>query len=135
ETRARLRRGGRGEEADVRCLVPGPHPSVPALAEIAFAHDLTEGENTVIAVEVEGGQRRWRGRAPVMRVVEQQLEARPAGAHRAKASHERGLRPLVHQHEVGAVHEALEIRAAGRIRLDVQVRVRLTPSVERRGTV
>jgi hypothetical protein len=56
-----------------------------------------------------------RGHRPVVGVVEQQPEVPAGRALAADRAHERGVVPLVHEHEVGAVERAVEVERRDRL--------------------
>jgi hypothetical protein len=110
--RMRAGRGGvlgRVEQSRIRRLVPDEHPVAPAPAAVHGRERFAEGEDAVVAVEVEAADRVGIAHRAVMGIVEQEGEAAAAAARPADPGDEVRLVPLVGQDRVGAVQRGVEV--------------------------
>ena len=92
--------GNRLEYPYVGGFVPGPHPGGPSLIEVPPADHLTEGEHAVIAVESVLPHATPVGNRTMMGVMEEQPVAAVSLPMSADGLYQRGVVPLVHQHDV-----------------------------------
>ncbi len=109
--------------------MPDEDPSAPAPAPVDVGQGLAEGQDPIVAVEVEGPHRVRLADRTMVRIVKQEREA-PAGfAGLSRGGHEGRLVPLVHDDEVGlrAGRGGIEVRA---VAMRVKMRVMAAEGVE-----
>ena len=92
--------------------MPDEHALAPAPAPIDVGQRLAEGENAVVAVEIEAPDRVGVAHRAMMRIMKEQREPRAAPTRRADGGNEPGLVPLVHEDQVGVGRRCVEIASA-----------------------
>jgi hypothetical protein len=102
------------EEAEVGGLVPGEDAVAPAPAAVHVREGFAEGEDGVVAREVEGADGVGVRHRAVVGVVEQEREAGAARAGAADRGDEGGVVPFVDDHGVRAVEGGFGVLGASK---------------------
>src|SRR5690625_4133321 len=97
------------EESHVSRFVPGEDPATPAMLAIEVRKNLAEGQDRVVALEVQAVDLLGGRNTPVMGVMEQQGKATAHPAFASKRGHQLGIRPLMNQDNIGPCEERIEI--------------------------
>ena len=118
----------RVEEARVGGLVPDEDALAPAPAPVDFGQRLAEGEDAVVAVEVEAPDRLGIADGAVMGVVEQEREAGAAAALASESRDQRRLVPFVDDDEVGIGQGQVELQ---RVLVGARAKLRIGFAVRR----
>lgn len=104
--------------------MPGPCVLGPASLQVNLPKHVAECENAVKMGEVKLRHLLRRCYGAVMRVVKKEFVCARPGAVAAKGLHKSRVVPFVHEDEVGAFQDAVEVEGAGRVRGAFQVRAR-----------
>jgi hypothetical protein len=99
----------RMEQARVSRLVPDEDAAAPTPSPIHLGQGLAEGEDAVVALKVELTDRVRIADGAMMRIVEEEREARAAAALAPKGGYEPRLVPFVHDHDVGVRQGQVEL--------------------------
>ena len=100
----------RVEEARVGGLVPDEDAPAPAPAPVDLGQRLAEGEDAVVAVEVEAPDRLGIADGAMVGVVEQEREAGAAAALASESRHQPRLVPFVDDDHVGIGQGQVELQ-------------------------
>ena len=111
--------------------MPGPHAVFPPQLCVNTGKDRPEGENSVVALQIETLHRVGLAQRSMMCVVEQQYKTCSATPQMREAIYSGRIVPFVHNDEIGPVRQRVEIRLSGIVFDALEIGVRVGESVKR----